>query len=188
MACCARSCDTGCECSCHGFTSPDVAARAGARLSSLWDRARDAMSRAGLRPYTVTIVRARAVGVKARGDGPTEVVGEWALLPTPKISDLTSVSETLDVDQLRESGSIMLSEVSLSYSEAVLMGLGESGKPIPAGETFYYEVRYLDGFGRTTARRRFVPSSAPSSDMARAMWSVNLSRAPWDRDRGGTMR
>jgi hypothetical protein len=188
MACCARSCDSDCECSCHGFTSPDIAARAGARLSRLWDRARDAMSRAGLRPYTVTIVRARAVGQKQRGDGPTEIVGEWMLLPTPKISDLTAISETLSPDQLREAGSIMLSEVSLSYSESVLMGLGESGKPIPAGETVFYEIRYLDGSGRTTMRRRFVTASAPAADMAKAMWTINLSRAPFDRDRGGTLR
>jgi hypothetical protein len=188
MACCARSCDSGCECSCHGFTSPDVAARAGARLSRLWDRARDAMSRAGLRPYTVTIVRARSTGIKQRGDGPTEVVGEWVLLPTPRISDLTAIAETLDADQLRESGTIMLSEVSLSYSESVLMGRGESGNAIPPGELFFYEIRYLDVAGRTTMRRRFQTSSAPTADMARAMWTINLARAPWDRDRGGTLR
>lgn len=190
MSCgCARSCDGGCECECHGgFTSPDVAGAAGLRLSRVWDRARDLYSRAGLRPYSVTIVRARAVGLRARGDGPTEVVGEWPILPTPMIGDMTSLSEVLDSDQLREAGTVLLSEISLRYTEDVLMGRGETGAPIPAGETVFFEVRYLDGSGRVTQRRRFVSTSAPFADMAKAMWSVTLKRAPWDRDRSGVVR
>lgn len=185
---CAQGCGSGCACDCHGFTSPTVAGRAGQRLARIWDRARDLYSRAGLRPYSVAIVRARATGLRARGDGPTDVIGEWILLPNPKIGDLSGLSEILDSDQLREMGSVMLSEVSLSYSENLLACRGEGGGPIPSGETVFYEVRYLDGTGRVTARRRFVPSSPPFADMAQAMWTVNLTRAPWDRDRGGTLR
>lgn len=154
----------------------------------MWDRARDMMSRAGLRPYTVTIVRARATGLRARGDGPTEVTGEWRILPTPKIGDLTGIGDVLDADQLRERGSVLLSEISLRYSESVLLGLGEDGSPIPAGETVFWEVRYLDGSGRCTLRRRFVRNSAPGADMERSQWSVVLLRAPWDRDQQGVVR
>jgi hypothetical protein len=154
----------------------------------MWDRARDMESRAGLRPYTVTIVRARASGLRARGDGPTEVTGEWALLPTPKIGDLTGIGDVLDADQLRERGTVLLTEISLRYSESLLMGLGDDGVAIPAGEAVWYEVRYLDGSGRCTLRRRFVRNSAPFADMAQAMWSVVLLRAPWDRDQQGIVR
>jgi hypothetical protein len=145
-------------------------------------------SRAGLRPYSVTIVRARATGQRQRGDGPTEVVGEWPILPTPLVGDLTSLTELLAADAAREMGSVQLSEISLAYTEDMLMGRGESGAPIPNGEVVFYEVRMLDGTGRDGPRRRFVAASPPNLDTARAMWSVMLMRAPWDRDRHGTLR
>jgi hypothetical protein len=170
------------------FTSPCAAGAAGARLSRIWDRARDLYSRAGLRPYTVTVVRVRYAGMRARGDGPSEIVGEWPLLPTPKVGDLTGLSEVLEADQLRESGSILLSEVSLSYSEDVLLGRGPNGDPVSPAETVFFEIRQLDTAGRVTSRARFVASSKPFADTTRAMWSIMLTRAPWDRDRGGVLR
>ena len=176
------------SCQDDAFTSPCAAGAAGAKLSRLWDRARDMYSRAGLRPYTVTIVRARATGMRARGDGPTEIVGEWPLLPTPKVGDLTALTEVLDADQLRELGSVLLSEVSLRYSEDMLSCRGAAGDPVPPGETVFYEIRHLDVTGRVTSRARFVPASRPNADNGRAMWTVTLARAPWDRDRMGVPR
>lgn len=176
------------SCDDETFTSPCAAGAAGARLSRLWDRARDLYSRAGLRPYTVTIVRARYAGMRARGDGPAEILGEWPLLPTPKVGDLTGLGEVLDADQLRESGSILLSEVSLSYSEDILLGRGPNGDPVSPAETVFFEIRNLDIAGRATCRSRFVAASKPYSDTTRAMWSIMLARAPWDRDRGGVLR
>lgn len=189
MACgCAPTCSTSCACECHGFTSLEQAGRAGKRLSRIWDRARDLKARAGLRPYRVTIVRARAAGMRQRGDGPTEIVDEWVILPVPKVGDLTALSEVLSPDQLREVGTVVLSEISLAYSENVLLGRGESGDPIPNGETVFYEIAYLDGAGRVTVRRRFVRSSAPYARPETAEWVINLTRAPWDRDAAGVLR
>ncbi len=189
MSCdCAPTCSAGCDCSCHGFTSPERAGAAGERLSKLWDRARDLKARAGLRPYRVTIVRARATGMRARGDGPTEIVREWPILPAPKVGDLNALSEILSPDQLREVGTVVLSEVSLAYSENVLLGRGESGAPIPSGETVFYEIAHLDRAGRVTVRRRFVRASAPYAKSETAEWVINLTRAPWDRDATGSMR
>ncbi len=190
MSCggCAQTCGAGCACDCHLFTSPERAGAAGRRLSRLWDRARDLNARAGLRPYSVTIVRARSTGMRARGGGPTEIVGEWCILPVPKVGDLTALTEVLAPDQLREAGQIVLSEVSLAYSESVLLGRGEGGEPIPRGETVYYEISHLDGAGRAMVRRRFVLGSAPYAKTETAEWIVNLVRAPWDRDSDGTPR
>ncbi len=188
MGCCETSCDSECSCDCHGFTSAAAAGRAGARLSRLWDRARDMEVRAGLRPYTVSIVRARASGMRSRGDGPTDVVAEWKLLPTPKVADLSGIGEILDADQLREQGSVMLSGISRSYSEDMLLGRGPTGAPVPAGETVFFEVRYLDIAGRVTQRMRFVAASRPSANVERAEWTISLQRAPWDRGRDGVLR
>lgn len=145
-------------------------------------------SRAGLRPYTVTIVRARSAGAARRGDGPPEILNEWPILPTPKMGDLTGLQEYVDADQLRELGTIMLTEISLSYTEDMLLGRGPDGTPVPSSEVVFYEVRFLDGSGRVTQRRRFVPASAPNADMTRAQWTLSLARAYGDRDRFGGPR
>jgi len=181
-----RECGCQIVCTCRSFTSTEVAARSVRRLSRVMDRGNDLKARAGLRPYTVTIVRARSVGMRSRGDGPTEVIGEWRIVPTPRVGDLTGITESLAPDQLREQGTILLAEISLAYTEDMLLGRGESGAPIPSNEVVFYEVRDL--LAPTGARRRFVPQSAPYHDGAPATWSIVLLRAPWDRSREGTLR
>lgn len=188
MGCgCGTACALACDCDCHRFTSPAAGAARAARLSEMWDRGRDMYTRSGQRPYEVLIVQARATGAR-RGDGPTDVINEWKILPTPKIGDLSGLVETLSADQLREMGTVMLSEISLRYSESVVNCKGEGGKAIPVGELVFYEVRYLDSHGRVTLRRRFVPSSPAFADAGRGQWSLNLVRAPWDRDAVGVLR
>lgn len=154
----------------------------------MWDRARDMKTRAGLRPYSVAIVRVRSAGARRRGDGITDVVHEWPILPTPKMGDLTGLQEVVASDQLREMGTILLSEISLTYSEDVLLGRGPDGSPIPSDEVVFYEVRFLDSQGRETQRRRFVPASAPFARSETAEWVITLARAPIDRDRRGAPR
>lgn len=189
MACgCNTACSRSCGCGCHKFTSPAVAGAAGARLASIWDRARDMQSRAGLRPYSVCIVRMRSAAARRRGDGVSEIVAEWPILPTPKIIDMGALSQVLNADQLREAGTITLEEISITYSEDVLLGRGADGSPIPPDETVFWEIRFVDGTGKPTQRRRFVPINAPSADMTKAMWTVSLMRQPIDRDRGGHLR
>jgi hypothetical protein len=182
VACgCNAACGANCECGCHqGFTAPEAGAAASARLSAMWDRARDLRVRLGLRPYKVSIVRARASGMRQRGDGPTEITGKWTILPTPKVSDLTSLTEVLAAEQLRESGGVSVSEISLRYSENTLLGRGDNGRPLAGGEAVYWEIQYLDPSGRPAMRRRFTPSSAPAMHPERAEWVVNLTRVNWE--------
>ena len=166
------------------FTTPETAARAGRRLSGMWDRARDMYSRAGLRPYTVTIIRARTLGGAARrGDGPTDIMAEWPVLPTPKLGDTNGIQEIVDADQLRELGTVTLSEISLTYTEDVLLGRGWNGTPVPAQERVYWEIAFIDLHLRPTQRRRFVVAGQPFPDVANASWVVTLERAPEDRAR-----
>lgn len=186
---------SGCGCSgcsagtaCVKFTPAARGAAKACRLSRMWDRARDMKVRAGLRPYSVSIVRVRSNGARRRGDGVSDVVKEWPILPVPKMGDLTAVQEIVSADQLREVGTVLLSEISLSYSEDVLLGRGPDGSPVPADEVVFYEVRFLDAAGRETQRRRFVPASAPFARTETAEWTITLARAPVDRDRRGGAR
>lgn len=158
------------------------------RLSRMWDRARDMYTRAGLRPYVITIVRVRSAGARRRGDGVPVLVGEWRLLPTPKIGDLSGLQEVLNPDQLREMGQVLLSEISLSYTEDILLGRGDDGTPVPPDETVYYEIQFLDGTGMPRQRRRFTAASPPFANVAQAMWTISLTRAHGDRDRQGVPR
>lgn len=187
MAC---GCSTGCTGACEGkrFTSPTRAGKAGVRLARMYDRARDMQSRAGLRPYSVTIVRMKAASSKRRGDGPWELVAEYPILPTPRIGDLSSLQDVVGADQLREMGTVILSEISLCYTEDMLVGRGPDGTPIPPDEVMFYEIKYLDGNGEATQRRRFVPNGPPSADHQRAQWSLVLTRAHGDRNRAGALR
>ena len=182
-ACVCRGCTTGGAC--LRFASEAAATAAIQRRSHMMDKARDLLARAGLRPYVVSIIRTRASGGRRRGDGVTDVVREWRILPTPKLADLTTLQEIVAPDQVREQGSVLLSGISLSYSEDVLLGRGSDGSPIPADEAVFYEVRFVAGNGQ---RRRFVPSSAPSANGTDASWSIMLTRVPVDRDRRGVPR
>lgn len=178
----------GCpECSsgaaCERFTPAGRAAWRARRLGRLWDRGRDMVARAGLRPYSVCIVRVRSAGARRRGDGVTDVVQEWPILPVPKIGDLSGLSEVVNADALREVGSVLLSEISLTYTEDTLLGRGPDGSPVPADEAVFYEIRFSGAGGGPAQARRFVPASAPFCDPARGQWSLTLARAPVDRDR-----
>lgn len=185
-ACACNGCRTGGPCS--RYTSPARAGAAAARLGKLWDRARDMYSRLGLRPYAVAIVRVRSIGARRRGDGPPEVVAEWPILPTPKLGDLSGLTQILNPDQLRELGTVQLSGISHEYTEDMLLGRGPQGLAIPPDEVVFYEVRWLDANGVPTQRRRFVCSSAPSYRPESAEWVVTLTRAPVDRGRDGIPR
>lgn len=187
MGCgCCNGCRSGGAC--ERFTSPERSARAAGRLGRLWDKARDLKAKAGLRPYSVAIVRARSAAGRRRGDGVFDVVGEWQILPTPKVSGMGALSELLNSDQLREMGTIMLSEISISYTEDMLLGRGPDGVAIGQDETVFYEVRWLAPNGSVTQRRRFVSSSPPDLRAESAEWVITLTRAPHDRERGGGLR
>lgn len=186
---------SGCGCSgcssggaCQGFTPAGRGAAKARRLSRLWDRARDMKARAGLRPFSVCIVRVRSNGARRRGDGVSEVVAEWPILPTPKLGDLTGLQEIVSADQLREVGTVLLSEISLAYTEDMLLGRAADGSPIPSDEVLFYEVRFEGVGGIGGQRRRFVPASAPSPNPERSEWTMTLARAPVDRDRRGGPR
>lgn len=154
------------------------------RFIPLADKLRDMMTKFGLRPYKVRIMRVKWSG-GVRGQGTPTIVQETHILPTPLISDLTSLQEIVQPVGLDEIGSIQLSEVSGTFTEDVLMGRGTDGAPIGEDDEVFYEIEFPRPDGLPSTRRRFFVTSAPHYSAGRLQWIVRLDKAHEDRDRDG---
>jgi len=154
------------------------------RLVPLADKLRDMLTKFGLRPYKVKVVRVKWSG-GARGAGAPVVVGDLHILPTPLISDLNSLSNIVEAVGLTEVGSLTLSEVSGRFSEDDLLGRDSEGNPVAPDEEFFYEVEFPRLDGKPSTRRRFYPRSPPQYHAGKLQWTVRLEKALEDRDRTG---
>lgn len=173
-----------------GFTVPTpelLTNSIGQRLIPVVDRVRDKLTKFGMRPYRVRIVRTRSAGPR-RGMGPETVVHEMELLPTPKVVDLSSLTEMVTPIGVNEEGSVMLQKVSGRYTEETLLGVGPDGNEVAPNETVYYEVEYFRRDGRPSEKRRFVRSSAPNWLPGSVEWNIMLVSAVENRQRDGSPR
>lgn len=137
--------------------------------------------------YEVALIRTRWTGGE-RGVGVEEVTSDVAVLPTPKISDLSGLqAQNYSVGML-EVGTLTVSEISPRYSEDELVGNYAGGAAIPLDENFYWEVRSQASPGEMGERRRFTCVSAPGLDPLRFQWTIHLVRAQQDRSRSGEPR
>lgn len=189
-------------------------------LTSTVDSVRHINTELGLRAYRVFLVwvawtadedgngwvrgKETLLDDQTVGVGRGRVVKEVEILPPPRVS-LAGVAENYDAVGLTERGSIMISEISLSYSERVLRGLlPEFEQPnfpetLKDGVEFFWEVQGLvkPGLGlpgtaggqlrdnQPAIRRRFHLTMVPTRDPSKFEWRVNLSRADGDRQPGG---
>lgn len=181
------------SCTCGGpqrFTRPDALSARDSlarRLVCVADELRDLYTSFGLRPYVVRIIRTRWTG-GARGLGEEYVTHQREILPTPRISDLSSLTQVLHPIGLDEHGSIQLSEVSGRYTEDELRGLDSDGTPPAEDEQTYYEVEFPRVDSQPGERRRFFLRSAPMYQSDRFQWTLTLERAHEGRDRAGELR
>lgn len=157
-------------------------------LGCVADVVRDIKTALGAREYRVALVWVRWSG-GSRGHGHDDVVHTETIMPTPKVSDVGALSQELKQIGLEEVGSVTVSEISPSYDEDVLMGLGGpvTGDEIPEDITFFWEITHVRSAGRTV-KRRFFPSSAPSKDSTAFQWAIRLVRSSEDRSREGYLR
>lgn len=149
----------------------------------LADSLRDMLTQFGLRTYKVTIVRVEWSGQR-RGRGVPSVVSEVAILPTPKISAVDSLSEIIQPGGGLESGSLELTQISGRFTEEQLRGHGSDGEAIPPNQEFFYEVEFFPNEG-PSVKRRFIPSAPPAYYPGRLGWTVRLARSFDNRDRNG---
>lgn len=145
------------------------------------DQVRDLHTTFGERRYQVSLVWTRWSGGE-RGIGQETVITVLNLLPTPKVSDVSQVRRDVQSFGTEEMGELKISEISMTYSENLLVGKGMVGDgPIPLDVSFYWEV-YNPAAG---LRRRFIPKSAPNINPSNFEWVISLVRASGDRDSEG---
>jgi hypothetical protein len=140
------------------------------------------------------------------GVGRPIVVREIEILPTPMVS-LGGVGKRYDATGVTEAGSISVTEISMSFSEDVLMGLlpeyrdPDHPDTLAQGIEFFWELRdvrpagYVSpGFEGQVApqdmplpRRRFHITGTPNRNTDQFFWAVNLGRADGERSRQGSV-
>ena len=126
----------------------------------------------GYRQYRVYLVRRRWSGTR-RGEGTLSAISSTELVPSPRVewrplkTDLTEIG-------LDEDGPIVITEVSLTYTEAEL-----TGQTIAATDEFFYGFTETAGLGQSIRDRTFVPSSRPLiADREKNMgWQVELVKS-----------
>ncbi len=157
------------------------------RLISTVDNMRDLMTRFGLRPYEVRMVRPKWSGGES-GLGQEFVVFDEPILPTPLILGLDGVTRIVQPVGLDEIGGCQLTQVSGRYAEGFLTGNDTDGNPLDPDTQYYFEVMFptpgsvSDG----APRRRFYAATAPTYDPGNFEWRVNLQRSHSDRRNDGS--
>lgn len=173
-----------------GFCVPDAALlrnSLGQKLIPVVDRVRDVLTCLGLRPYRVKIVRCRFAGGR-RGQGPEQVVHELELLPTPKVVDMSALTEVDTPLGINEQGLVQLQKISGRYTEETLIGVGPDGNQVAPNETVYYEIEFFRRDGRPSEKRRFVRETVPTWNAATIEWTVTLNSVIEKRGRDGQPR
>jgi hypothetical protein len=152
-------------------------------LTGCVDQIRDIYTQFGARPYRVYLVRTQWSS-GSRGVGVETVIREDAILPTPKVADISAMSLEVSAIGTEELGRIRVSEISPRFTEDQLNGLDEDGSGVPSDQSFYWEVNYfrVDGSG---VRRRFTPVSAPNYNPTKFQWWIDLTRQYEIRSRNG---
>lgn len=171
-------------------TSPPFTVKSGAeyaqtliqKLTPVADKMRDLKTRLGARPYQVALITVRWSGGR-RGVGTPEVAAMRPILPTPRVASLDSMTLLLQSVGLDESGTIRVSEISPSYTEDELRGVGPQGQSVPSDTEFFWEITYPRPAPAFAVKRRYQLRSAPMYNSTAFHWVVVLNKATEERDR-----
>ncbi len=158
-----------------------------ARFGPRADRLRQLHTRFGARPYRVFLVWAQWTG-NERGEGEEVEAARREILPTPKVSDLTSTQLSAFSGGTLPTGSIRVTEISTTLSTDVLTGrmLPDAHEDhLPQAYDFYWELVEDGRLDRPALRSKYRHASTPFLDASRVQWSVVLERISEDNGRGG---
>lgn len=147
----------------------------------LADKLRQLHTKFGARSRRVFLVWVGWTG-DTRGEGDPSVVKVIELLPTPKVSDLTSVALNPYSAGKLPVGSIRVDEVSAAMSEDVLAGrLVAGGADLGPKMDFFYELREDGRSGVPSLPQRYRPLAQPTRRETNISWSIVLDRVSEDR-------
>lgn len=120
----------------------------------------------GVRAYRVfTVVRSWSGGVVGRGDS-TDV--EVELTPQPRVHSFTSFHRDQEECGYDMAGSVKLTEVSLTYTQAELLSC-------EAAEGAQHLIKIVEAHGQLQAPKYFVHKKSPYPDRIKDMgWVVYL--------------
>jgi|WetSurSiteA1Bulk_404760.scaffolds.fasta_scaffold16512_1 hypothetical protein len=155
-----------------------------AEFVELADTLRDMQTEFGMRPYKVRRVKVQWSRGR-RGEGQPMILEAQNILPTPLAKDMSSLNEILQPFGLKETGGIVVSEMSGRYSEEFLKGLGEDGSEIPKDQEIFWEVEFPRPDGQASIKRRFSLSTVPFYDAENLQWTINLTKTADNRHRNG---
>ena len=169
------------------LTAPAMRRSLTQTLIPVADKLRGLLVQFGQRPYNVSLIRTKWAGGE-RGVGAEIIVSQIYLDPTPRITDLTGVTEITSAAGLAETGSILLTRISGAMTEEQLRGIDPEGDSISQDENFFYEIEFPHvRDGSPSTRRRFTYSSAPYFSAPGLQWRVELVKQRDDRQYNGDM-
>lgn len=121
----------------------------------------------GVRQFRCYLVKAIWSGGLV-GIGSKRISYVKELIPSPKVK--LDDRHDLTPGGLQETGTATLTEISLTYTQAQLLG-----EPMAAGEEFFYLL--TDRFTQGISRRVFIPQDHPDSDREKDIgWAVKVRR------------
>lgn len=182
------------------------------RFAKKVDRLRQLNTTFGLRHDRVFLVWTRYTG-EVRGEGDEVEVARLELLPTPRVSDHTTIQFAPYSAGILPVGSVTVDQISAQMSEEVLMGKRVPDEALPPGSDipqptdFFYEIVADDrsveapaGCGpeneqmalmrgsSVTPRSRFRIAATPERMEGKVQMKVALERISEDRAWDGTSR
>jgi hypothetical protein len=157
------------------------------RLVPIADRMRDIHTRFGMRPYTLKLIKTRHAGGR-RHLGTEEVTFTRIFDPTPKIVSLSTLTEVVQPVGEDEIGTVQVEQVSAAFTEDMLRGFDDQGRPPGPDESVFYVIEFPTPGDGPGVMRRFQLRSAPDFRAGRFGWSFSLERAHQDPARDGSLR
>lgn len=167
--------------------TPQEASKTSAhRFAKRADGLRQIATRFGVRPYQVWLVWQGWTGDE-RGAGRVGELKRVALLPTPKLEDLSAVALDPRSGGVLPVGTVRLTRVSASLAADLLRGRAypNLGDEIGPDVEFFYEVREDGRAGDNPIRERFRLAAEPMRRPGKVDWTILLERMSEDRARDG---
>lgn len=159
------------------------------RFGRLADNVRQLATKLGIRPYRVFLVWSQYDG-QVRGEGNESVIARVEVLPTPRVSELTSVQLALYGAGNLPTGTLRIDQISVAkWNEAQLMGRAlptdTDAEHIPPHYDFWYEIVEDGRGGNEPMRTRYRLLGVPFRNAGGVQWGVLVERQQDDATPNG---